>query len=66
MTMTTDVLNPEETLAHWRAEEAAVRTRQTSNQELSENPTFRRGLSRSKSPFARSNSTLQERCAEIK
>lgn len=43
MTMKTDALNPEETLAHWRAEEAAVRARQTSNQELSENPTFRRG-----------------------
>src|SRR5215212_7675065 len=40
--------------------------RQTSNQELSYNPTFRRSLSRSKSPFARSNSTLQESCAEIR
>lgn len=46
MTMTTDALNPEEALAHWRTEEAAVRTRQTSNQELSENPTFRREILR--------------------
>ena len=41
MTAPTDTKNPEDTLTHWRAEEAPVRTRQTSNQELSENPTFR-------------------------
>lgn len=64
MTAPTDTKNPEDMLTHWRAEEAAVRARQTSNQELSENPTFHgdcRAVNRRlRDPTPRSKITAQK------